>query len=80
MNTELEHLRIRIIALENVLITILAQSPDQQLDLGSKMAVFISPRPGFTHHSRTIEAATQMVHLLDRGRHFKGWIEGDTLS
>ena len=80
INTELEHLRIRMIAMENLLITLLAQAPDRQLELGSEMAAFISPRPGFTHHPRTIGAAAQMIHLLHRARHFQGWIEGDVLS
>jgi alpha-beta hydrolase superfamily lysophospholipase len=80
MNTEMEHLHIRMIAMENLLITILTQSPDQQLELGREMAAFISPRPGFTHHPRTVGAAAQMVHLLDRARHFQGWVEGDALS
>lgn len=80
VNTELEHLRVRIIAMENLLITILAQAPDQQLELGREMAAFISPRPGFTKHPKTVAAAAQMVRLLDRGRHFQGWVEGDDLS
>ena len=79
MSTELEHLRIRMIAMENLLITMLAQAPDQQLELGSEMAAFIAPRPGFTHHPRTVGAATQMVHLLHRARHFQGWVEGVAL-
>jgi hypothetical protein len=79
MNTELEHLRIRMIAMENLLITILAQAPDRQLELGCEMAAFISPGPGFTHHLRTVGAATQMAHLLHRARHFQGWVEGDVL-
>lgn len=80
MNTELEHLRIRMIAMENLLITMLAQAPDRQLALGSEMAGFISPRPGFTRHPRTVGAAAQIAHLLRRGRHFQRWVEGDVLS
>ncbi|MCY7307542.1 MAG: hypothetical protein LH632_15640 [Rhodoferax sp.] len=80
MNTELGHLRIRMIAMENLLITVLAQAPDQQLELGREMAAFISPRPGFTHHPTTVGAATQMAHLLQRARHFQGWVEGDALA
>ncbi len=80
MNTELEHLRIRMIAIENLLIAMLAQAPDRQLELGSEMAGFISPRSGFTHHPRTVGAAAQMAHLLRRGRHFQGWVEGDVLA
>ena len=80
VNTELEHLRVRIIAMENLLITMLAQAPDQQLELGRETAAFISSRPGFTKHPKTVAAAAQMVRLLDRGRHFQGWVEGDDLS
>ena len=80
VNTEVEHLHIRMIAMENLLIAILAQAPDQQLELGREMAGFISPRPGFTHHPKTVGAAAHMVHLLDRARRFQGRVEGDTLS
>ena len=80
VSTELEHLRIRMIAMENLLIAMLAQAPDRQLELGCEMAAFISPRPGFSHHPRTVGAAAQMVHVLHRARHFQGWVEGDALS
>jgi hypothetical protein len=80
VSTELEHLRIRMIAMENLLITILAQAPDRQLELGREMAAYISPRPGFARHPRTVDAAAQIVHLLDRARPFQGWVEGDALS
>ena len=80
IKTELEHLHIRMIAMENLLITKLAQAPDEQLEMSREMAAFISPRPGFTHHPRTESAAAQMVHLLDRARHFQGWVEGEALS
>lgn len=80
MSTELEHLRIRLIAMENLLITSLSQAPDCQLELGAAMAAFISPRPGYTHHPRAVGAATQMAYLLDRARHFQGWVEGKELS
>src|SRR5512143_4221083 len=60
---ELAQLRIRMIALENLVITLLAQSSDGQLDLARQMASYISPRPGFTLHRPTIHAAAQMVHL-----------------
>lgn len=78
MDTELERLRMN--AMVTLLITMLASAPDQQLELGRETAAFISPRPGFSHHPRTVDAATQMVHLLDRARHFQGWVKGDTLK
>lgn len=80
VNTELDHLHIRMIAMENLLITLLAQSSDGPRELGRAMAAYISPRPGFTHHSRTLGAAAQMPHLVERARHFRDWVEGDVLS
>jgi hypothetical protein len=70
-NTELVQLRARVIALENLVISLLAQVPDRQLDLAREMAAFISPRPGFTHHPLTTHAATQMIELVDRAGHFR---------
>ena len=70
VNTELDHLHIRMIAMENLLIAILAQTSDRQRELGREMAIYISPRSGFTKHPRTLAAAAQMLHLLERARHF----------
>jgi hypothetical protein len=68
---ELAQLRIRVIALENLVIAMLAQKSEHQLDLARRMATYILPRPGFTHHRPTTHAAAQMVHLVDRGNHFR---------
>jgi hypothetical protein len=70
-NAELVQLRIRVIALENLVITLLAEASDRQLDLVREMAVYISPRPGFTQHPLTIHAAAQMIDLVDRASHFR---------
>jgi hypothetical protein len=70
-NAELVQLRVRVIALENLVISLLAEAPDRQLDLAREMATFISPRPGFVHHPLTIHAATQMIDLVDRAGHFR---------
>src|SRR6185437_16392850 len=70
-NAELVQLRVRVIALENLMISLLAEASDRQLDLAREMAAFISPRPGFTHHPLTIHAATQMIDLVDRAGHFR---------
>ena len=70
-NAELVQLRIRVIALENVMITLLAAAPDRQLDLVNEMAATISPRPGATQHPLTLHAANQMKHFVDRARHFR---------
>ena len=77
VNTELEHLHIRVIAMENLLIALLAQDPDRARRMGREMATFISPRPGFTRHPRTLGAAARMVHAVERAQHFQGWVEGD---
>jgi hypothetical protein len=60
-----------VIALENLVISLLAEASVRQLDLAREMAAFISPRPGFTHHPLTILAATQMIDLVDRAGHFR---------
>jgi hypothetical protein len=70
-NTELVQLRVRVIALENVMISVLAEASDRQLELVREMASYISPRPGFTHHPLTTHAATHMNNLVDRARHFQ---------
>jgi hypothetical protein len=70
-NAELVQLRIRVIALENLMISLLSEAPERQLSLIREMAAFISPRPGFTHHPLTIHAATQMINLVDRAEHFR---------
>ena len=79
MSTELEHLRARVIALENLVISLLAQGSERPRALGREMATFISPRPGFTQHTRTLAAATEMVHLVERAQHFQHWVEGERL-
>jgi hypothetical protein len=70
-NTELVQLRVRVIALENVMISLLAQSSDRQLDRVREVAAYIVPRPGFTPHPLTIHAAAEMVHLVERARRFR---------
>jgi hypothetical protein len=80
MSTELEHLRVRVIALENLVISLLSQDPERPRALGREMATFISPRPGFTQHTKTLASAAEMVHLVERAQHFRGWVEGGLLS
>ncbi|HEY6453513.1 MAG TPA: hypothetical protein VIX87_13045 [Steroidobacteraceae bacterium] len=70
-NAKLVQLRVRVIALENLMLTLLADVPDKQLDLARDMAAYISPRPGFTQHPLTIHAATQMIRLVERAGYFR---------
>jgi hypothetical protein len=71
-NAELVTLRVRVIALENLVISLLATASDEHLRLAREMAGYISPRPGFTQHPLTIHAAAHMVDLVERAIHFRG--------
>ena len=70
-NAELVQLRVRVIALENLMIMMLAEGSDRQLELAREMAAYISPRPGFTHHRLTTQAAAHIVDLVDRAIHYR---------
>ncbi|ACG80071.1 conserved hypothetical protein (plasmid) [Phenylobacterium zucineum HLK1] len=70
-DSEIRQLRVRMIALENVVIAMIATSSEAQLDLIREMAAFISPRCGFTPHPMTIRAAVHMNDLVDRAEHFR---------
>lgn len=70
-NADLVALRVRVIALENLLISLLATASDQQLDLARGMAGYISPRPGFTNHPLTVHAAAHMSDLIERSSRFQ---------
>lgn len=71
-NAELVQLRIRVIALENLVIALLADASERQLDLAREMAAYISPRPGSTHHPLTVHAAAQMIDFVERASNFRG--------
>lgn len=70
-NVELAQLQVCVIALENLIIMILAEGSDRQLELAREMAPYISPRPGFTHHPLTVQAAAHMTNLVDRAIHYR---------
>lgn len=70
-NAELVQLQIRVIALENLLMVLLAESSDRQLDLAHEMAAYISPRPGFTPHRLTVHAAARMINLVEGAGHLR---------
>ena len=53
------------------MIMMLAEGSDRQLELAREMAAYISPRPGFTHHPLTTQAAAHMVDFVDRAIHFR---------
>ncbi|EXS69257.1 hypothetical protein [Sphingobium sp. Ant17] len=68
---ELVQMRIRVIAVENVLIAVLAEGSDRQRQVARDMATYIAPRPGASHHSLTIEAGKHITALVDRAVHFQ---------
>ncbi len=70
-NTELVQLRIRVIALENLVIGLLAEGTDRQLAVERKMASYITPQEGHTNHPLTTKAADHMVDLVNRAIHFR---------
>ncbi len=71
-DAELGALHIRVIALENLVISLLAAASDRQLEQTRDMARYISPRPGFTHHPLTTHAAAHMIDLVERACRFRG--------
>ena len=70
LDAELVQLRVRVIALENLVVALLVNAPIHQLFLARQMADFISPRPGCTQHPMTLRAADEMNSLVDRADRF----------
>lgn len=70
-NSELVHLRVRVIALENIIIALLAEGSERQLEIAREMAGYISPREGFTQHPLTSKAANLMNDMVNRAEHFR---------
>ncbi len=70
-NTELVQLRVRVIALENLVIALLADGSELQLAHVRDMAAIIAPRPGRTQHPLTVDAASHMLGLVHRAGHFR---------
>ncbi len=67
---ELAALHVRVIALENLVIALLAAVSDGQREQARDMASYISPRPGCTPHPLTTHAASHMVDLVERASRF----------
>lgn len=69
-DAELGALHIRVIALENLLVALLACSSDRQIALAREMASYITPRDGFTRHPLTVHAAAHVTDLIERASRF----------
>lgn len=65
-NVELVQLRIRVIAMENMLVALLSDVSEGQLAKVRARADQIMPRPGQTPHPLTTSAAAHMLSLLRR--------------
>lgn len=70
-DAELIQLRIRMIALENIMISLLSTASDSQLAQIVEMAGYITPRPDAKQHPLTVHAATQMTQLVERAKRFR---------
>jgi hypothetical protein len=67
---EWAEMRTRVIALENLVIALLATATDAQRAIARDMAEFIAPRPGATPHRLTVHAAHRMSDLIDRAKRY----------
>ncbi len=64
-------MRVRVIALENLVIALLAEGSERQRRIARDMAAHIAPRPGFTPHPLTVHASHRMVDLVERAERFR---------
>ena len=65
---EWAEMHTRVIALETLVVALLASASDVQRGLAREMAEMITPRPGATPHPLTVHAAHRMSDLIDRAR------------
>ena len=66
-NAELVQLQIRVIALENLMVALLADASDLQLSRVRDIAASIFPQAG-VEHRLTVHAAGHMEHLAQRSQ------------
>jgi hypothetical protein len=70
-SAEMGAVHIRVIALENLVVALLANAPEKQLKLARDMAGLVAPRAGSTQHPLTSRAATHMTDLIARSTRFR---------
>jgi hypothetical protein len=71
---ELLTLHIRVVALENMVLALLAGASKRQIKAARAMPAFIAPRRGATAHPLTILAVGHMTDLLARAHRFEAEI------
>jgi hypothetical protein len=67
-DAEIAQLRMRVVALEGVVLALLAQGSGPQRQAAAEMAAHIRPRPGRTPHPLTLRAAARITQLVARAR------------
>ncbi|MFO8127182.1 hypothetical protein [Yoonia sp.] len=70
-DTQIGLLHVRVIALENLVIALLAAASGPQLDLARDMARIIEPRSDAAPHPLTIRAAARLTDLIERSERFQ---------
>ena len=68
-DAEAVNIRVRLIALENTVVALLASGTQDGPELVREMARYISPRSGATPHRLTIEAARNMRAIAALAEH-----------
>ncbi len=63
-------MHVRLIALENLVLALLAGASDQQLGLVHEMSTIITPRPGSREHPLALRAAAHISRIAERARQF----------
>jgi hypothetical protein len=65
-DAEVVQLRMRVVALEGLVLALLAHGSGPQRAAAAQMASHILPRSGYTRHPLTIRAAARITQLVDR--------------
>ena len=68
-DAEAVNIRVRLIALENIVVALLASGTRDSPELVRDMAQYISPRSDATPHRLTTEAARNMLAIVKRAEH-----------
>jgi hypothetical protein len=68
---EWDHLRFRVIALEKMLVAVLAEGTFSRLDRFREMTHSLAQRKGCVEHPLNLLSAAQIVHLVEQARRMK---------
>lgn len=74
---EMLALHIRVIALENLVIALLASATEVQREVARNMAGYVAPRAGATPHPMTTLASAHMIDLVERAGRFNAEPDGN---